>query len=433
MLICKHADNAIRWKEGERLDHLFEQRCDEFSRQRHGTEAVVTDDAALHASASSTTAPTRSRATCSSRASKSGDRVGLLFDKTIDTYVALLAVLKVNAAYVPLDAGFPNERIALHPEGCRRQGDRVAVGLPREARRVRRPRRSFSTPPSARSTDKPTARLDRRREGRRRSISSPTSSTPRARPATPKGVAIEHASICNFVRVAAEVYGIRQGDRVYQGMTIAFDFSVEELWVPLIAGATLVPGKPGASLVGDDLADFLRQRNVTVPVLRADAAGDDREGPARPAHPAGLGRGLPAQSRGRAGIGPGRTILNAYGPTEATVTATLTELYPDKPVTIGGPLPTYSIVILDRAQGRGARDGRDGRDRHRRHRARGRLSQPRRPDAEEVHPRLPRTSRTTRPGASTAPATSAASTSTTRSSSTAASTPRSRSAAIGSS
>ena len=44
---------------------------------------------------------------------------------------------------------------------------------------------------------------------------------------------------------------------------------------------------------------------------------------------------------------PGRTILNSYGPTEATVTATLTELTPDKPVTIGVPLPTYSIVILD--------------------------------------------------------------------------------------
>ncbi len=46
----------------------------------------------------------------------------------------------------------------------------------------------------------------------------------------PKGVAIEHASICNFVRVAGEVYGYRDDDRVYQGMTIAFDFSVEELW-----------------------------------------------------------------------------------------------------------------------------------------------------------------------------------------------------------
>ena len=44
---------------------------------------------------------------------------------------------------------------------------------------------------------------------------------------------------------------------------------------------------------------------------------------------------------------PGRHILNGYGPTEATVTATMTELRPDRPVTIGVPLPTYSIVILD--------------------------------------------------------------------------------------
>ena len=43
---------------------------------------------------------------------------------------------------------------------------------------------------------------------------------------------------------------------------------------------------------------------------------------------------------------PGRRF-NGYGPTEATVGATMTELWPDKPVTIGVPLPTYSIVILD--------------------------------------------------------------------------------------
>ena len=55
----------------------------------------------------------------------------------------------------------------------------------------------------------------------------------------PKGEAISHASICNFVRVAAEVYGVHATDRVYQGMTIAFDFSIEEIWVPWMAGATL--------------------------------------------------------------------------------------------------------------------------------------------------------------------------------------------------
>ena len=69
----------------------------------------------------------------------------------------------------------------------------------------------------------------------------------------PKGVAIEHASICNFVRVAAEVYGMRPGDRVYQGMTIAFDFSVEEIWVPWITGATLVPKPDGARVLGREI------------------------------------------------------------------------------------------------------------------------------------------------------------------------------------
>ena len=44
---------------------------------------------------------------------------------------------------------------------------------------------------------------------------------------------------------------------------------------------------------------------------------------------------------------PGRTLLNSYGPTETTVTATLGVLTPDRLVTIGKPLPTYSIVILD--------------------------------------------------------------------------------------
>src|SRR5262249_27726921 len=116
--------------------------------------------------------------------------------------------------------------------------------------------------------------------------------------------------------------------------------------VPLIAGATLVPGKPGVSLVGSDLADYLEERQVTamccVPTLLATIERDLPKlrfllvsGEACP-------QNLVARWHR-----PGRIMLNAYRPTEATVTATLTELVPNKPVTIGGPLPTYSIVILD--------------------------------------------------------------------------------------
>jgi non-ribosomal peptide synthetase component F len=112
MLVCKNADNAIRWQAGERLNHLFEERCDKLHSSSNGAAlAVITDDAAL------TFRDLDNRANQVARfligqGLASGDRVGLMFDKTADTYVALLAVLKINAAYVPLDAGFPNERIA---------------------------------------------------------------------------------------------------------------------------------------------------------------------------------------------------------------------------------------------------------------------------------------------------------------------------------
>jgi len=161
----------------------------------------------------------------------------------------------------------------------------------------------------------------------------------------PKGVPIEHASICNFVRVAAEVYGYRSTDKVYQGLTIAFDFAVEEIWVPLITGATLIPNQTGGSLLGQDLADFLSLHGVTalccVPTLLAtiDVPLPDVRllivsGEACPTDL--INRWHHSQ----------RTILNAYGPTETTVTATVATLRPGEPVTIGQPLPTYSVVIL---------------------------------------------------------------------------------------
>ena len=162
----------------------------------------------------------------------------------------------------------------------------------------------------------------------------------------PKGVLITHASICNFVRVAAEVYGIVSDDRVYQGLTIAFDFSIEEIWVPWVAGATLVPKPVGGSLIGPELDAYLRDNRVTalccVPTLLATLDEDLPD----------LrfllvsGESCPPDLVDRWHRSD-RRFLNVYGPTEATVTATWVVLRPGRPVTIGIPLPTYSVVILD--------------------------------------------------------------------------------------
>ena len=102
----EHTNNAIRWKKGERLNHLLEETCIRFA----GNDAVVTDGAVL------TYRDLDRRANQVARhlidlGIQSSDRVGLLFDKSFETYVAMLAVMKVNAAYVPLDAAFPVERM----------------------------------------------------------------------------------------------------------------------------------------------------------------------------------------------------------------------------------------------------------------------------------------------------------------------------------
>ncbi|MGE0038792.1 MAG: Pls/PosA family non-ribosomal peptide synthetase [Xanthobacteraceae bacterium] len=350
ILICANADNSIRWTEGERLNDLFERRCDELS----DAEAVVTDTATY----TFRDLDNRANQTAHyllSRGLKSGDRIGLVFDKTFDTYVALLAVLKINAAYVPLDAGFPNDRITFI---CGDAGVKTILSLSifgAKLDAIDLPKIFLDTAAAAIDAQPKTRPTDAERGAPVDQLAYLiyTSGTT----GTPKGVAIEHASICNFVRVAADVYGMKPGDRCYQGMTIAFDFSVEELWVPLLAGTTLVPGRPGSSLVGSDLADYLQSKRVTVmccvPTLLGTIERDLPDlrillvsGEACP-------QNLVARWQR-----PGRIMLNAYGPTEATVTCTLTELYPNKPVTIGGPLPTYSIVILaedkDEALARGA-------------------------------------------------------------------------------
>ena len=353
MLYCTTGDNAIRWQSGQRLEHLFEQRCD----LTPTTPAVETEHETL------TFAELDQRANRLARFLRrqglgAGERIALLFDKGADAYVAMLAVLKIGAVYVPLDGGFPRERLAYIVQDASATTilsmTAFAANVAGLAARVI-------------LLDATAGKIVRELPTRLSASECCDSAVTdlcyviytSGTTGNPKGVAVEHASICNFVRVAADVYQYRPSDRVYQGMTIAFDFSVEELWVPLLAGATLIPARPGISLVGSDLADFLIERRVTawccVPTLLATIDKDLPDlrfllvsGEACP------------QSLVKRWHKPGRLMLNAYGPTEATVTATVTQLAPDKAVTIGGPLPTYAIVILDEAGTREMPDGEAG-------------------------------------------------------------------------
>ncbi len=335
-------DNAIRWRPGERLHHLFEARCDDLISRGEGDHpAIIWEDEIITYQALDARANQLARY-LRRQGVQPGDRVGILLERSVNTYVALLAALKAHAAYAPLDPSFPQERVAFIA------GDAdlkyiITTSDFRAHLEVESPLICLDeVDDRVRAEDK--ARLTADELGQTEDqlcyIIYTSGSTGR-----PKGVAIEHPSICNFVRVAGEVYDVREEDRVYQGMSISFDFSVEEIWAPLVAGATLVPAPGDMKLLGDELESFLRRHEITVfctvptllatiehdlPLLRLLIVG---------------GEACPAELV-RRWHRPGRRILNTYGPTETTVTATWAELHPHKPVTIGRPMPTYAVALL---------------------------------------------------------------------------------------
>ncbi len=283
-----------------------------------------------------------------SRGAGPGRTIGILLNRSTHTYVALLAVLKAGSAFVPMDPSYPGDRIAFMAADA---GLALVVttwdlaashsGLPcpavcldREAAAVNAMR---STRPYL-----PEESLPEKRDALAYIIY--TSGTT----GRPKGVAVTHANICHFLSVCTPVYDVGPNDRVYQGMTIAFDFSIEEIWPTFIAGATLVAGPTDGRKLGPGLADFLIEQNINVlccvPTLLATL---DRDVPSIRTLMVG-GEACPRDLVERWSR-PERRMLNTYGPTETTVTATWCELEPGRPVTIGRPMPGYRVYVLDEA------------------------------------------------------------------------------------
>ena len=337
-------DPVPRCADGERLHRVFEQRCAEWSAAGVGPAVQLPSGASWSFAELDGWANQLARVLLA-RGARPGSRVGVLVDEPMWAYVGMLAALKVHAAFVPLDASFPAERVAFITDDAEVELLVASRGLGALLAETRA-RALFVDDLDAELAARSDAQLDDAETGLPADelayVVYTSGST-----GTPKGVAIEHASIVNFVRVAAEHYGYRPGDRVYQGLTIAFDFSVEEIWVPLLAGATLVPKPSGsANLVGDELGAFLREHRITalacVPTLLASVDTDLPDlrfllvsGEACP------------QDLVARWWSPQRRFLNVYGPTEATVTATWALLHPERPVTLGEPLPTYTVAILD--------------------------------------------------------------------------------------
>ncbi len=274
-----------------------------------------------------------------------GSVVAMLLPRSVDAYAALLGILKAGAAYLPIDPEYPSERIAWIVEDAAAAVTLTAADFDGIAAESTAP-----LPPDA----------DPANPADLCYVIYTSGSTGR-----PKGVMVEHRNACHLVTEERRIFGVRHGDRIVQGASLSFDLSVEQIWLAFAAGATLIAGTPEMACAGPDLARQLAESGVTVlscvPTLLSmldPATLDPAElDPALRLLILG-GETCPDQLVAR-WARPGRRIVNTYGPTETTVIATYADVSPDKPVTIGRPVPGYCVYILDGEQ-RPVPDGETG-------------------------------------------------------------------------
>jgi acyl-coenzyme A synthetase/AMP-(fatty) acid ligase/acyl carrier protein len=161
---------------------------------------------------------------------------------------------------------------------------------------------------------------------------------------------IEHAGLTNLSQAQSQAFELTQRSRVLQFASLNFDASVSELATTLISGATLVLGSTQKILPNDSFVQLINQQaitHVTLPPSFLTAMSPV----SLPSLKTLVVAGETCASELVSKWSPGRQFINAYGPTESTVCATLTECASDgNPPPIGKPIANIQIYLLDANQ-----------------------------------------------------------------------------------
>lgn len=274
--------------------------------------------------------------------------VAILLPRTSpDIYIAQIAVLKAGGAYLCLDAAFPDAQIQQVFEDAE-----PSLILSDEEGFARLQAASLLVGPSLlvheAATDENLPLPALPRDPNAVAYTIYTSGTT----GRPKGVMIAHRSICNLVASDLTEFQLGLDDRVVQGSSAAYDSSVEEIWLALAAGSTLVVMDDETTRSGPDLVAWLQRERITVfcpppTLLRASGCvNPQKELPDLRLLYVG-GEALPNDIVEKWAVG--RRLVNGYGPTECTVTATRGDILPGERVTIGKPVPGNVAWVVDEA------------------------------------------------------------------------------------
>ena len=165
----------------------------------------------------------------------------------------------------------------------------------------------------------------------------------------PKGVLLAHRGLSNLGEIQRGLFRTGQGDRVLQFASFSFDASVWELAMAFAAGAALCLAEGGELEPGAALGETLAARRITHATLPPTALHLMSPGDL-PGLGTVISAGEACPAETASAWAAGRRFWNAYGPTETTVCATARRCEVGEEVTIGRPLPGFSVHVLGAGQ-----------------------------------------------------------------------------------
>ena len=286
--------------------------------------------------------------------------VGIALERSMEMVVALLGVLKAGGAYLPLDPDYPQARLAhMLADAC------PTVVLTSGALRARLPQTLELLSLDAIETQIALSHAPTHNPSNAERSSPLLPHHPAyliytsGSTGTPKGVVIEHSALTAHSSTVAKHYELSAADRVMQFASLSFDAAGEQIFAGLIAGASLV--MRGSEIwTSRECEQTIRELGVSVTdfspaywgQLIRDWASKEKASTVRLVIVGG--ETIPPESIElwqRTSLRMAR-LLNAYGPTEATVTATTFEVTatagtPTGRIPIGRPLAGRRAYVLD--------------------------------------------------------------------------------------
>jgi amino acid adenylation domain-containing protein len=279
-----------------------------------------------------------------------GAHVGLCVPRSFDLIVGLLGVLRAGGAYVPIDPGYPEERMrfiaadagieimltvqSLHPKWEGKVATVVCLDTPGPAVHAAHEIAGVAAP------------------GDVAYVIYTSGST-----GQPKGVLVHHEALAAFVHGATATYGVDSTGRMLQFASPSFDAAVEEIFLALCNGMTLVLRTEAMLATADRFFEACNETGVTILDLPTAFWHVLVDGLGTAPFPPRVHTVIIGGEAARAGqvarwkeyVPETVQLLNTYGPTETTVVATCAGLHllPDVDVPIGRPLPGATAHVLD--------------------------------------------------------------------------------------